>query len=60
MPAVTRPELLKHLAGLRRVKNFPTDEESAVQVVVRFYADRGVICTDREARWIVRTKTTTE
>ena len=36
------------------------DETSAVRVVVRFYADRGVICTDSEARWIVRTKKTTE
>ena len=57
MTAVTRPELLvEHLDELRRVKDFPINEESAVRVVVRFYAERGVICTDSEARWIVRTK----
>lgn len=56
MTAVTRPELLEHLDGLRPVKDFPSNEESAVRVVVRFYADRGVICTDSEARWIVRTE----
>ena len=50
MTAVTRPALLEHLDALRRVKDFPVNEESAVRVVVRFYADRGVICTDSEAR----------
>lgn len=54
MPAMTSPEQLEHLDGLRRLKGFPTNEDSAVRVVVRYYADRGVGCTDEEARQIVR------
>ena len=50
MTVVIRPELLEHLDELRRIKDFPTDEASAVRVVVRFYADRGVICSNSEAR----------
>src|SRR5437870_4092178 len=60
MTAVIRPELLDHLDELRRVKDLPINEESAVRVVVRFYADRAVICTDSEARWVVRMKDRSE
>jgi hypothetical protein len=60
LTAVTRRELLEHLDRLRRVKDFPTDEDSAVRVVVRFYADRGFICTGSEARSIVADETRTD
>jgi hypothetical protein len=54
MTAMTNPEHLEHLTGLRRLKGFPTNEDSAVSVVVRYFADRGVVCTRDEARRIVR------
>jgi hypothetical protein len=45
MSAMTNPKLLEHLDGLRSLKGFPTNEDSAVSVVVRYFADRGVVCT---------------
>jgi hypothetical protein len=52
---MTRPDHFdEHLDDLRRVKGFPTNEDSAVSVVVRFYADRGVLCTRDEALQLVR------
>ena len=57
MTAMTKPEHLEHLAGLQRLKGFPTNEDSAVSVVVRYFADRGVACTRDEARLIVRERT---
>ena len=56
MAAMTNPEHLEHLDGLRLVKGFPTNEDSAVSVVVRYFADRGVVCAQKgdEARSIVR------
>jgi hypothetical protein len=49
MTAMTEPERPEHLDGLRRLKGFPTNEDSAVSVVVRYYADRGIGCTREEA-----------
>ena len=54
MTAMTNPEHLEHLAGLRLLKGFPTNEDCAVSVVVRYFADRGVVCTHDEARRILR------
>jgi hypothetical protein len=53
MTAMTNPEHLEHLAGLQRLA-LPTNEDSAVAVVIRYFADRGVVCTEDEARTIVR------
>jgi len=53
MTAMTNPEHLEHLAGLQRL-GLPANEDSAVGVVVRYFADRGVGCTRGEARRIVR------
>jgi hypothetical protein len=52
--AMTNPEHLEHLAGLQRLKSFPTNEDSAVGVVIRYFGERGVVCTDDEAHRIVR------
>jgi hypothetical protein len=52
--AMTNPELREHLDGLRHLKGFPRNEDSAVGVVVRYFADRGIVCTRDEARRIVR------
>jgi len=41
------------LEGLRHL-NLPRNEDSAVRVVVRYFADRGVVCAEGEARSIVR------
>ena len=54
MAAMTNPQHLEHLDGLRLVKGFPTNDNSAVSVVVRCFADRGVVCAEDEARSIVR------
>ncbi|CAM4086541.1 hypothetical protein MYSE111917_09835 [Mycobacterium senriense] len=43
---MTRPELLEHLDGLRRVKDFSIDEDSAVRVVVRF-SDPNRSCAEK-------------
>jgi hypothetical protein len=51
---MTRPEHLEHFEGLRRIEGFPTNEDFAVRVVVRFYADRSLVCTGDEARRILR------
>ena len=51
---IINPEHREHLAGLQRLKGFPTNEDSAVSVVVRYFADRGVVCTRDEARRIAR------
>jgi hypothetical protein len=56
MTTMTNPEHLEHLAGLQRLKGFPTNEDSAVAVVIRYFADRGVVCTRDEARGITRAK----
>lgn len=54
MTTMTNPEHLELLDGLRHLKGFPKSEDSAVSVVVRSYADRGVVCTEDEARRIVQ------
>jgi hypothetical protein len=54
MTAMIKPEHREHLAGLQRFKGFPTSEDSAARVVIRYFADRGVVCTEGEARSIVR------
>jgi hypothetical protein len=41
LPTMTNPEHLEHLDALRHTKAFPTNEDSAVRVVVRYFADRG-------------------
>lgn len=51
---MARSELLEHLDGLRRLKGFPASENSAVRVVIRYFSDRGIVCTGDEARRIVR------
>jgi hypothetical protein len=52
---MTNPEQhLEHLDGLQRLKGFPTNEDSAVSVVIRYFADRGLVCTEDEARRLVR------
>jgi hypothetical protein len=56
MTAMTNPEHLEHLAGLQRLE-LPRNEDSAVGVVIRYFADRGVICTEDEARSIMRERT---
>jgi hypothetical protein len=55
MTAKTNPE---HLAGLQRLQ-LPRNEDSAVGVVIRYFADRGVICTE-QARSIMREGTASE
>ena len=54
MTAMTEPERPEHLDGLRRLAGFPTNEDSAVRVVVRYFADRGIVCAEHEARSIVQ------
>jgi hypothetical protein len=39
MSAMINPEHLEHLDGLQRLKGFPTNEDSAVSVAVRYFAD---------------------
>ncbi len=51
---MTKPEYLEQQDALRRLKGFPTNEDSAMGVIVRYFADRGVICTRDDARQIVR------
>jgi len=48
----------KHLEGLHQIE-IPDNEDSAVSVIVRYFADRGVVCTEDEARRIVREGTAT-
>jgi hypothetical protein len=62
MTAMTKPDHFdEHLDDLRRVKGFPAaNEDSAVSVVVRFYADRGVLCTRDQARQVVRERLAAE
>ena len=47
MTAMTRLELSDDLM-------LPNNKGSAVAVVIRYFADRGVACTEAEARRIVR------
>ncbi len=56
MTAMTNPEQREHLAGLQRV-GLPNNEDSAVGVVIRYFADRGAVCMEDEARRIVRERT---
>jgi len=55
---MTNPEHLGHLDGLQRL-GLPANEDSAVAVVIRYFADRGIVCTQEEARSTVREGTAT-